>query len=132
MNGDMETNDSNRTRRRWLFGAASLGVLALAIVWWPGCRTYPPVGSKESLELLKLLYSACNTKDPARLSRVEEGVAKLSREGKMTLDEKRGFDEIIATAKSGEWKAAEDAAYKFSQDQVGQGTTETRLPNPKK
>jgi len=99
--------------------------IPLLIIWWPGCREYPAVTSKESLGLMKLLYAACNTKDPARLAKVEQGVEKLSREGKMTPAEKQGFDKIIGMAKAGEWERAEKAAFKFAQDQVGQGPVES-------
>jgi hypothetical protein len=95
--------------------------IPLAIIWWPGCRQYPAVSSEESLFLMKLLYTACNTKDPARLAKVEQGVEKLSREGKMTPAEKEGFNKIIGMAKEGRWQDAEKAAFKFAQDQVGVG-----------
>jgi len=95
--------------------------IPLAVIWWPGCRRYPPVSSKESLELMKLLYSACNTKDEKRLAEVENGVEQLTREGKMKPAEREGFDKIIRMARAGKWEQAEDAAYKFAQDQVGVG-----------
>ena len=85
----------------------------------PGCKKYPPVSSKESLELMKLLYSACNTRDTERLERVEKGVTELAAEGKMTDEEKKTFDQIIGWARAGKWEKAEDAAFKFAKDQVG-------------
>jgi len=110
---------------RWLLGALLLLALPLLVVWWPGCRQYPPVSSKESLELMKLLYSACNTKDEKRIAKVEEGIEKLTREGKMAPAERESFDKIIGLARAGNWEKAEEAAFKFAQDQVGVGH-----PNP--
>jgi len=99
------------------------GLLAIpaAVVWWPGCRQYPPVSSRESLRLMKLLYSACNTKDDKRLAEVEKGLEKLTRDGKMAPAEREAFDKIVATAKAGKWEKAEEAAFRFAQDQVGVG-----------
>jgi hypothetical protein len=90
----------------------------LVLVWWPGCRQYPEVSSKEALTLLKQLYTACNTRDPARLSRVEQRVEKVAREGKLTPKEQDAFRRILARAKAGDWKQAEQASFRFAQDQV--------------
>lgn len=96
--------------------AGLLFVVALA-----GCRRYPAVTSRESLSLMKLLYTACNTRDEKRLAEVEKGVEKASREGKLSPAEREAFAEIIGRAKQGEWQRAEKAAFRFAQDQVGQG-----------
>ena len=121
MNTNSEVEDSGGSRRRWLVGAMVVLAIPLVVVWWPGCRQYPPVSSKESLELMKLLYSACNTRDEKRLAVVETGVEKLTVEGKIAPAERQGFDKIIAMAKSGKWEKAEEAAFKFALDQVGVG-----------
>lgn len=107
------------TNRLW--GVLTALAVAAVVVWWPGCRQYPPVTSKESLGLMKLLYAACNTRDEARLGKVEQGVEKLTRDGKMTPGERAGFAHVIGKARAGDWAAAEDAAFKFAQDQVGVG-----------
>jgi len=103
-----------------------LGVLglALAIVWWPGCRQYPPVRSRESLDLIKLVYTACNTKDAARLARAERDVEKLRGEGKLSKAEDEVFTKIIELGKNGEWAEAEKRAFRFAQDQIGAGGSE--------
>jgi len=116
-----DDEEPGKSRRQWLVGAMAVLAIPLVIIWWPGCRQYPPVSSKESLVLMKLLYSACNTKDEKRLAEVEKGVEKLTGEGKMPPAEREGFDKIVAMAKAGKWEKAEDAAYKFAQDQVGVG-----------
>jgi hypothetical protein len=114
-------SDGESTRVRWLCGMAGLLLVPLVLVWWPGCRQYAPVTSRESLGLMQLLYAACNTKDPARLARVESGLEKLTREGKMAPAERDGFERILAMAKANDWARAEAAAFKFAQDQVGVG-----------
>jgi hypothetical protein len=116
-----EEDVGTSSRLRWLLLALGGCSLLLVVVWWPGCRQYPAVTSKESLGLMKLLYAACNTKDPERLSRVEKGVEKLIGEGKMTLPEQQAFAKIIGMARRGDWQSAEKAALKFAQDQVGVG-----------
>jgi hypothetical protein len=110
-----------RGRLRFLLGAAGLLAVPVLVVWWPGCREYPPVTSRDALTQMKLLYSACNTKDVERLTRVELGAAKLAREGKLSPPEQEAFAHVIGLAKGGEWTDAEAAAFKFAQDQVGQG-----------
>lgn len=109
-------------RRLWsLVGVAGVLAIPFLVIWWPGCREYPAVSSRESLYLMKLLYTACNTKDPARLAKVEQGVEKAARDGKLSPPEQEAFAKIIGMAKRGEWQDAERAAFRFAQDQVGQG-----------
>ena len=109
-----------RSRLRWLAGGGTLLAVPLLLIWWPGCRQYPAVTNKESLHLMEALYTACNTKDVKRPAAVEAGLAKLGRVGKLTPAEKAGFDGVVGKAKAGDWAAAEDAAFKFAEDQVGQ------------
>ena len=119
----MITNDdeSTRTRLRRLVGALGLLTVPLVIVWWPGCRQYPPVTSREALTLLRLLNTACNTRDPVRLAEAERQLADLDRQGKLSAKEKAAFEKIVARARAGEWEEAEAAAFKMAQDQVGVG-----------
>lgn len=120
MSGNHDDKPGRSRLRRLLLVMALLAV-PLAVVWWPGCRQYPPVSSKESLKLMKLLYAACNTRDEKRLAEVERRLSELEREGKVTPQEKAGYDRIIGTARAGNWEKAEAAAFKFAQDQVGVG-----------
>jgi hypothetical protein len=116
-------------RRPWLVPVAGLLVVLLVAVWWPGCRKYPAVTSKESLSLMKLLYAACNTREEGRLKMAEEKLAKLTQEGKLSEAERESFAEIVGMARSGSWERAERAAFRFAQDQVGQGSEATRDPH---
>lgn len=121
MTGEPDDDELGRRRlRRLVSFLATVGV-ALAVVYWPGCRTYPPVSSRESLQLMRRLYTACNTRDAGRLAAVEAGLAKLRAAGKVNAAEQTAFDAIIAQAKAGDWAKAEAAAFKFAEDQVGVG-----------
>jgi hypothetical protein len=116
-----EERSPNRGRLRALAGAVLLLAVPLTVVWWPGCREYSPVTSRESLRLVQLLNSACNTKDPKRLAEAERRLAELNRHGKLSPGEKTGFEKIVGLAKAGSWADAEAAAFKMAQDQVGVG-----------
>ena len=118
---------------KWLLiaGVVAVGSIIAAGVW-SGCREYPAVTSEESLSLMKLLYAACNTKDPVRLAKVEEGVDRATREGKLSAAEQEAFAKILGMAKAGDWERAEKAAFKFAQDQVGQGSVSTATPEARK
>lgn len=136
MTSNPDDDDLPDRRRLWrMVGAAGVLAIPLAVIWWPGCREYPAVTSRESLSLMKLLYAACNTKDQARLAKVEQGVEKETRAGKLSPAEREAFAAIVGMARAGDWERAEAAAFKFAQDQVGQGSAETRgghdPPEPK-
>ncbi len=123
----MTSNDEDepgRSRLRWLLGIVLLLSVPLTVIWWPGCRQYPAVTSQESLQHMKLLYAACNTRDTQTLDRVEKGVERLTQEGMLSPAEQQAFARIIGMAKAGDWERAEQAAFKFAQDQVGQGNAE--------
>lgn len=117
----MRSDDDEAPRSRVSGWLATGLVLLLGVVWWPGCREYPPVTSPESLNLMKLLYAACNTRDPARLARVEEKLALLIRSNRVTESERTAFEQLVARARAGDWETAEKGAFRFAQDQVGQG-----------
>jgi hypothetical protein len=112
---------SDRGRLRWLLAIAGLLAVLVLGMRWPGCREYPAVTSREAMTQMKLLYSACNTQDPERLTRVEQTLAKLRHDGKLSLPEQDAFARIIDKAKQGRWAEAEAAALRFAQDQIGQG-----------
>lgn len=110
-----------RTRLAWLLSLALLLMMTSIVVWWPGCRRYPPVSSDESLAAMKLLYSACNMKSITSVQEVERRLDKLQSAGRISPDELSSFQSIIALAKSGQWQKAEDEAFRFARDQVGAG-----------
>lgn len=130
-----EVDAPDRRRLFWLGGAAGVLLIPLLVIWWPGCRQYPPVSSRESLKLLQLLNTACNTRDQARLAQVEKRLSELEQQGKLTAQEKAGYVRIIGEARAGKWEDAEKAAFKMAEDQLGQGNGEPEhyeRPPPKK
>ena len=116
---DTEPDDDRPGHVKWLLWLAAPLALALVVVWWPGCRSYPPVSSPESLTLIKQFVTATNTKDLGRLAAAETRFEKLSREGKLTPEERTAFASILSLAKAEQWQEAERAAFQFAQDQVG-------------
>ncbi len=115
------TDTANSSNLRWLGGAAAILAIPVFLLWWPGCRQYPPVTSREALQVVRLLNSACNTKDAKRLAAAEQRLIKLEQTGKLSANEKVGFEKIMTLAKAGNWERAEEAAFKMAQDQVGVG-----------
>jgi hypothetical protein len=107
--------DRPRLDRRHLL--LTVLVAGLAVVWWPGCRKYPEVTSPRSLTLMRALYTACSSRSPERLAKVERGVAESGGET-MTDRERAAFRSIIEQARGGDWEGAERAAFRFAQDQV--------------
>jgi hypothetical protein len=105
-------------RQRKLIAIMLVLALIAAYLWWPSFKTYPEVTSRESLQLMKLLYTACNTQDVNRLNKVEADLQKLVTAKKMTTTEQDAFTRNITLAKNGAWKDAEKASFKFAQDQV--------------
>ncbi len=120
-----DADDESLPRRPWLVGFALLLGVGVAVVWWPGCRQYPAVSSPESLSLMKLVYSAANTKSPERLSAARIQFTRLRDVGKFTPAEQAAFETILADADAGRWKQAEDAAFRFAEDQIGLGRPDT-------
>jgi hypothetical protein len=111
-----DTDDGRRFDRRHALLAVL--VAGLALVWWPGCRKYPEVTSPRSLTLMRALYTACSSRSPERLAKVERGVEDAAGGGAMTDSERAAFRSIIEQARGGDWEGAERAAFRFAQDQV--------------
>lgn len=115
---NIDDAEANPWRRRGLISVLVVLAVISAYVWWPRFKTYPEVTSKQAMDLMKLLYAACNTKDPARLTKVEQGLQAMVKKGSITEKEQQAFADIIKMAKAGEWKAAEQASFRFAQQQV--------------
>lgn len=117
----MTSEPSNSTPLRRLSWVAGILACLVVVVWWPGCRQYPPVSSRENLDLIKLVYAACNTRNSARLANAERRLEIATRQHAITPDEESAFRKILGLARAGDWKTAESAAFQFAKDQVGQG-----------
>jgi hypothetical protein len=96
----------------------SVVVITLLIAWmWSG-KSYPEASSSEGLQLIKALYTACSSKSDERLARVEERLAAIGSQGKLTEEERIAFSSIISDARTGNWGRAATDCYQFAQDQV--------------
>ena len=102
-----------RTRFR-----VSLALLFLALAIVVGCSRHPKATSRDSLDFIKQVYTACNTRDAKRLAACEERLAELESEKKISVEEVKSFRRAIDIALKGDWEAAQTMALKFAQDQV--------------
>lgn len=104
--------------RWWTLAALTLAVGAIAIIWFANRKQYPEVTSPESLTLVRALYTACSSQNPARLAQVEQLLEQHCRDSKVSPAEERAFRAVIAEAKANRWEEARAASYRFAQDQV--------------
>jgi hypothetical protein len=116
----LDDNADPFARLRPAAGWTALAVLIVVLLtlWLPGWRTYPEATSRESLDLIKALYSATSAQNEEWLARVETEIAEAAEEGKMSPRERDAFDRITATARSGEWSAAQQASLRFAEEQL--------------
>ena len=117
----MISNEDGETpirRTYWLLAILVLLAFVSAYLWWPSWKTFPEVSSRESLQLLKQLYTACNTRSPERLQQVEIDLKKLIQQGKVGDAEQKAYLRLVALAQSGQWEEAARASLRFAQDQV--------------
>lgn len=93
-------------------------LMAACIVAW-GCGPgYPRVSSRESLELLLALRTACSTQNQERLRKVEEALEQAQKESKVSEAEADALRRIIALARQGDWHKAERACRAFQKAQL--------------
>lgn len=90
----------------------------LLLVGLLGCREHPRVTSRASLDLIKQVYTACNTQNNERLTKCKEEIAELVESGELSAAERESFERIIALADSGDWQAAAAKSLQFARDQV--------------
>ncbi len=83
-----------------------------------GCREHPQVTSRESLDLIKQVYTACNTRNPDRLSKCKVKLGELSEQGLLTDRERTSFETILKSAEAGDWNTAQASSLQFARDQV--------------
>jgi hypothetical protein len=97
-----------------IFVAAILVASAFCV----GCSKHPKATSRDSLEYIKQVYTACNTKNAKRLAACEDRLIELESEGKISQQEIKSFLIVLETAKKGDWESAQTMALKYAQDQV--------------
>lgn len=93
-------------------------LLVFAVASLGGCRQHPKVTSRESLDFIKQVYTACNTKNPERLAECVERLAELVALGKVSNKEIKSFKKVLELAGKGEWESAQTTALKYAKDQV--------------
>jgi hypothetical protein len=93
-------------------------LLVVGLILLGGCSQHPKATSRESLEFIKQVYTACNTKNSKRLAECVERLTELESESKVGSREIESFKKILDMAGKGEWESAQTTALKFASDQV--------------
>lgn len=83
-----------------------------------GCREHPQVTSRESLDFIKQVYTACNTRSAERLSACNRKLDELVAQGQLSEAEQNSFRGILSSAQAGDWDAAQRSSLQFARDQV--------------
>lgn len=97
----------------------SIGVLGvLVMLLLVGCNPQPRATTAESMELIKQVYTACNTKNTERLEKAEARLKTLVDQQLISEDERVEFESIIAQAREGQWEKAQNRALSFAETQV--------------
>jgi hypothetical protein len=115
---DASTRSTDRVRSLALFAGLASALAAATAVYWPGCRTFPPLSSDEGHRILLRLNTATSSRDPEALDRAEKSSDAAFARQAITEAEHVAFAGIIATARTGDWQAAHASVWKFLEDQV--------------
>lgn len=84
-----------------------------------GCApSYPRIHSRESLEILLALRTACSTQNPERLQKVEKALDQARKAGNLSQEEADALYRIIELAREGHWQQADRACRAFQKAQV--------------
>lgn len=83
-----------------------------------GCNRQPEVSSREAMDLIKQVYTACNTKNAQRLSDSQKQFDELIESKLLSPAEESAFREIFQLAQNDQWETAQDLALSFAQAQV--------------
>jgi len=92
-------------------------VLLLTVGLLVGCGSYAEV-SPEAYQSTKALYSICNRKDAAQLDKMADQTATARAESKFTSKEADWINDIIDTARTGDWQSATKKARQLMEAQV--------------
>ncbi len=93
--------------------ATFIGLLVLA-----GCNTQPRATSAESMDLIKQVYTACNTKNLERLDAAEVKLKLLVEQQLISTPEQEEFEAIVAIARERKWEESQRRALAFAEAQV--------------
>ncbi len=98
--------------------SSRLVIALMAMALLSGCGRSPQVTSPESLDFIKEVYTACNTRSDTRLTKCEAKLAQLLQENKLGEKEAKRFQRILELAKKQEWDQAQESSLQFARDQV--------------
>lgn len=101
-------------RWKWL----TIVLLFVTLLTTSGCGSHPEVSSPESLMLIKLVYTAANTRSPQRLEKCRERLTELIQDKKLSPREQTAFERIVAAAEAGRWEDAQNDSLAFAQAQI--------------
>ncbi len=87
-----------------IFRRAMFCQLLIMVCLSLGCREHPQVTSRESLEFIKQVYTACNTRNAQRLSACKSKLDELVAQGQLSEAEQKSFRGILSSAEAGQWK----------------------------
>jgi hypothetical protein len=107
---------SMSSKPRLSLNGGALGVLVILLL--VGCNTQPRATTAESMELIKKVYTACNTKNTERLEKAEAELKTLVDQQLISEDERVEFESIITQAREGQWEKAQNRALSFAEAQV--------------
>lgn len=101
---------------RYRLSLVMLPMLLTAAFWAGGCG-YPEV-SPRTYEISKALYSACNRRSEDHLTKVAGQIAASRDAGEITGSEATWLEDIVATARGGDWEAAMLETRQMMEDQI--------------
>lgn len=116
-----------RRNRVGLIALIALGVLAVVIgvVVYFATRPPPQLGTSEQVfNTVDALYTAVRNEDEKRLGECEQRLRGYREAGKLPGEAADRLDAIIATARSGSWRAAAESLYEFMKGQRREGVIE--------
>jgi len=96
----------------WITGC----LLILGIL---GCERYPTIQSKDTVRIVKQLYTACNTQNSERLAKVRAEFDRVTAAGTWSGAERDKVESILKQAEAGDWANAAQRALEFLKAQEG-------------
>lgn len=99
-------------------GLTNAVLCILVMLLLVGCNPQPRATTAESMELIKQVYTACNTKNTERLEKAEAKLKTLVDQQLISEDERVEFESIIVQAREGQWEKAQHRALSYAEAQV--------------
>jgi hypothetical protein len=93
-----------------------LTALVGAVLWW--MWSIPAVVHYDNLKYVQLLRTACSSQRMDQIEGVERAIQQRKDSGNMTDREWEEFVKILALARSGQWRNADQATLRLEQAQL--------------